>query len=156
MKLRTSTSHDEGVHREWSILTKEFIGSNGCVEGLRTVRIEFVAPEGGGRPEMQEVPGTEQDWPADLVLLALGFVGPEPDNIIAQLGLELDERGNIKTDDYQSSVPGIFAAGDARRGQSLIVWAISEGREAARAVDLHLTGSSVLPSKGEGDLARIP
>lgn len=156
MRLRTSTSHQEGVEREWSVLTKEFVGSKGRVETLRTVRVEFVAPEGGGRPEMREVPGTEQEWPADLVLLALGFTGPEPDNIVAGLGLDLDERGNIKTDGYATSRPGVFAAGDARRGQSLIVWAISEGRECARAVDIHLMGESLLPTKGDGDLPRIP
>jgi glutamate synthase (NADPH/NADH) small chain len=156
-KLRTSTSHEEGSEREWGILTKEFIGRDGCVTELRTIRVEFVTPEGGGRPEMKELPGKEETWPADLVLLALGFVGPEPDNVVAQLGLELDERGNIKTGpDYMSSRDGVFAAGDARRGQSLIVWAISEGREAARAVDGYLMGASTLPTKGEGDLPRIP
>lgn len=156
MKMRTSTSHQEGVEREWSISTKEFIGSNGKVEKLRTVRVEFVTPEGGGRPEIREVPGSEQEFDADLILLALGFTGPEQDNIIGQLGLELDERGNIKTNDYATSREGVFAAGDARRGQSLIVWAISEGREAARAVDIHLMGKSQLPTKGNGDLPRIP
>jgi len=156
MRLRTSSSHEEGVHREWSILTKRFLGQRGRLTALETVNIEFVPPPGGGRPEMKELPGTRKKWPADLVLLALGFTGPEPDNIIAQYGLERDERGNIKTENWMSSAPGVFAAGDARRGQSLIVWAISEGRECARAVDIYLTGDSDLPTKGDGDLPRIP
>jgi glutamate synthase (NADPH/NADH) small chain len=155
MKLRTSTSHQEGVQREWSISTKAFIGAGGKVEKLQTVRVEFVTPEGGGRPEIKEVPGTEQEFQADLVLLALGFTGPEPDNIIAQLGLDLDERGNIKAEDFATSKAGVFTAGDARRGQSLIVWAIAEGREAARAADLYLMGESELPTKGPGDLPRV-
>lgn len=156
MRLRTSSSHEEGVHREWGILTKKFVGKDGHVTGLTTVNVEFVPPPNGGPPEMKEVAGTEKEWPADLVLLALGFTGPEQDGIIGQLGLELDARGNIKTGaDYRTSVPRVFAAGDARRGQSLIVWAISEGREAARAADLYLVGRSELPAKGRGDLPRI-
>ncbi len=156
MRLRTSSSHEEGVNRNWSILTKKFIGSNGKIEKLVTVNIEFVPSENGGRPQMSEVPGSEKEWPADLVLLALGFVGPETDGVIKDLGLELDGRGNIGSDDkYMTNVPGIFAAGDARRGQSLIVWAISEGREAARGVDMYLMGHSELPTKGGGDLPRV-
>jgi len=156
MRLRTSTSHDEGAHREWSILTKEFRGENGKVVGLRTVNVLFEQAAEGGRQVMKEIAGSEKEWPADLVLLALGFTGPEPAGIVAQLGVELDPRGNVKTSNYQSNLQHVFAAGDARRGQSLIVWAISEGREAARAVDLYLMGSSELPSKGNGDLPRVP
>ena len=105
---------------------------------------------------MTEVPGTERDWKADLVLLALGFLGPETDGVVKQLGCELDPRGNVKAGaDYQTSVPGVFAAGDARRGQSLIVWAISEGRECARGVDQFLMGSSQLPTKAGYDLPRV-
>lgn len=155
MKLRTSSSHREGADRQWSILTKEFIGENGRITALRTVNVEFVS-EKGGRPQMKEVAGTEKTWPADLVLLAMGFVGPEPDGVIAQLGIQLDERGNVQSNEsYMTSVPGVFAAGDMRRGQSLVVWAISEGREAARAVDTYLMGRSDLPSKGGWDLPRV-
>jgi glutamate synthase (NADPH/NADH) small chain len=105
---------------------------------------------------MKQVAGSEREWPADLVLLAMGFLGPETDGMIGQLGVELDPRGNVRTDEsYMTSVPGIFAAGDMRRGQSLVVWAISEGREAARGVDRYLTGHTELPTKGEGDLPRL-
>ena len=156
MRLRTSPSHEEGVQREWSINTKKFIGTNGKVEKLVTVNIEFDPPKNGGRPKMKEIPGSEKEWPADLVLLALGFTGPEPGGLVEYLGLELDERTNIKTDkNYMTSVPGIFAAGDNRRGQSLIVWAIAEGREAARGVDEFLAGHTQLPTKGPGDLPRV-
>ncbi|GMU24378.1 MAG: dihydropyrimidine dehydrogenase subunit A [Phycisphaerae bacterium] len=154
MKLRTSSSHEEGCQRCWSILTKRFLGENGRVTGLETVEVEWT-PANGTRPQMREVPGTEKIWPADLVLLAMGFLGPEPDGIVAQLGVELDERGNVKAGaDYRTSEPDVYACGDMRRGQSLIVWAISEGREAARSIDVALMGFSMLPAKGEGDLPR--
>jgi glutamate synthase (NADPH/NADH) small chain len=154
-KLRTSSSHEEGCERYWGILTKEFIGATGRVDKLKTVDIEFVIT-GQGKTEMREVPGSIREWPADLVLLAMGFTGPEPDTIVRSNGLKLDERGNIETDNrYMSNVPGVFAAGDANRGQSLIVWAISEGREAARCVDAYLMGTSVLPAKGGVDLPRV-
>jgi glutamate synthase (NADPH/NADH) small chain len=169
MKLRTSSSHEEGCDRYWSIMTKEFIGtggkgsagkgggtvSGGRVTGLKTVEVAFESAN-GSRPKLIEKPGSEKTWKADLVLLAMGFVGPETDGIIAQLGCAIDERGNIKADenDYATTVPGVYACGDARRGQSLVVWAISEGREAARSVDLHLTGKTLLPTKGAGDLPR--
>jgi glutamate synthase (NADPH/NADH) small chain len=105
---------------------------------------------------MSEAAGTEREWRADLVLLAMGFLGPETDGIVKDLGCEVDARGNIKSDGkYATSVPGVFAAGDARRGQSLIVWAITEGRECARAVDLHLMGATHLPSKAGPDLPRV-
>ena len=156
MRLRTSSSHEEGVHREWSINTRKFIGEKGRVTKLITTQIEFEPDSNGGRPRIKEVPGTDKEWPADLVLLALGFTGPEPGGVVEHLGVELDERGNIKTDDqYATNVPNVFAAGDGRRGQSLIVWAISEGREAARAVDLALMGQTELPTKGAGDLPRV-
>lgn len=156
MKLRTSSSHDEGCDRHWGILTKRFNGNGGRVTSLVTTNVEFVS-QNGGPPKIVEVPGTEKTWPADLVLLAMGFVGPEPDGIIAQLGCELDNRGNLKADEknYATSVPGVFACGDMRRGQSLVVWAISEGREAARAVDLALMKTTKLPAKGDGDLPRV-
>jgi glutamate synthase (NADPH/NADH) small chain len=123
------------------------------VESLITVRVEWVA-DANGRQTMREVPGSEQVWPCQLVLLAMGFLGPERKGPIGDLGLELDPRGNVKTDaNYMSSVEGVFAAGDLRRGQSLVVWAIHEGREAARAIDKHLMGVSHLPSVNAGDFA---
>ncbi|MGD8649880.1 MAG: glutamate synthase subunit beta [Desulfobacterales bacterium] len=152
VKLRTSSSHEEGCKRRWAILTKEFIGAGDRVVKLRTIDVKFVT-NGQGQSEMREVPDTAREWPAELVLLAMGFTGPEPDSIVSSRGLKLDERGNIQTDrNYRSNVPGIFAAGDANRGQSLIVWAISEGREAARCVDTYLMGTSMLPAKGGVDL----
>lgn len=152
--LRTSSSHEEGCDRHWSILTKEFrADEHGNVAGLVTVTIEWFN-DANGRQSFKEVPGTEKVWPCQLVLLAMGFLGPEKKGAIADLGLELDPRGNVKTDaHYMSSVPGVFAAGDLRRGQSLVVWAIHEGREAARAVDKHLMGVTHLPSVNAGDFA---
>jgi glutamate synthase (NADPH) small chain len=154
MILRTSTSHEEGCRREWSILTKEFRGdSNGQVESLVTIQIEWIKDE-QGRHVFKEVEGTQQVWPCQLVLLAMGFLGPERRGPIADLNLEMDPRGNVKTDgDYMTSMAGVFAAGDLRRGQSLVVWAIHEGREAARAVDKFLMGVSHLPSVNAGDFA---
>ncbi len=152
MRLRTSSSHKEGGARYWAIATKRFVGAGGRLRSLVTVNVEFVKKD--GRMQMQEVHGSEHEWPCELVLLAMGFTGPEPDGILAQLGAQLDERGNVKTAQYMTTVPGVFSAGDMRRGQSLIVWAISEGREAARAVDEYLTGASLLPTKGNMDLPR--
>jgi len=154
MRLRTSSSHEEGGSRHWQILTKAFEGNDGCVKEVVTVEVEFVETHGKG-PQMIEKPGSEKRWPADLVLLALGFTGPEPDTIVAQYDLPLNEDGSIRTDEnYMTREAGIFAAGDANRGQSLIVWAISEGREAARCIDVYLMGRSDLPAKGAGDLPR--
>jgi len=156
VKRRTSTSHEEGCQQYWSIATTEFVGDGGRVQRIRTINVEFEAPTNGGQPQMKQVSGSEREWHADLVLLAMGFLGPETDGMIGQLGVELDPRGSVKTDEnYMTSVPGIFAAGDMRRGQSLVVWAISEGREAARGVDRHLTGHTQLPTKGDGDLPRL-
>jgi glutamate synthase (NADPH/NADH) small chain len=143
LKLRTSSSHDEGCVREFAISTKEFIGEKGKVTGLKTVHIEF--KDG----KMVEIPGTEKDYKADLVLLAMGFVNPVA-TILEGFGVEKDARGNAKastelTGGYATSVPRVFAAGDIRRGQSLVVWAIREGRQAARAVDEFLMGRSDLP-----------
>jgi len=136
-------------------LTTEFIGAGGKLVKLTTVDVEFVI-NGQGRTDMREVPDSVREWPADLVLLAMGFTGPDPDTIVNSWGLKLDERGTIQTDgNYMSTVPGVFAAGDANRGQSLIVWAISEGREAARCVDAYLMGDTVLPTRGGVDLPRI-
>ena len=155
MVLRTSTSHDEGCEREFSILTRCFNGESGVLKSLSTVEVEFVPPEGGGRPEMRERPGTEKEWPCDLAILAMGFVGPETDTIVSQYGCELDARGNVKVDNWMSSTEGFFAAGDAQRGQSLIVWAVSDGRECARAVDAWLMGDTSLPTKAGEDLPRV-
>ncbi|MGD9723835.1 MAG: glutamate synthase subunit beta [Pirellulales bacterium] len=154
MILRTSTSHEEGCDRQFSIHTKEFLGDeHGRVSGLRTVSVEWTK-DAEGRPTFVEVADTEKVWPAELVLLAMGFVGPEKNGMIDQLGLELDARGNVQCDTaYMASVPGVFAAGDMRRGQSLVVWAIHEGREAARAIDKFLMGVSHLPSVNAGDFA---
>jgi glutamate synthase (NADPH/NADH) small chain len=155
VKLRTSSSHEEGCHRQWGISTKAFIGRENRIVKLQTIDVEFVI-DGRGRTEMREIAGSEREWPADLVLLALGFTGPESGTIVSGCGLNLDERGNFQTDgNYMTNKPGIFAAGDANRGQSLVVWAISEGREAARCVDVYLMGASALPAKGGGDLPRI-
>jgi glutamate synthase (NADPH) small chain len=154
MILRTSSSHEEGCDREFAIETKEFLGDDsGHVRGLRTVHVEWTK-DGNGRPSPREIPGTEKIWPAQLVLLAMGFLGPEKKGAIEQLGLQLDARSNVKCDeDYMSSERGVFAAGDMRRGQSLVVWAIHEGREAARAVDKYLMGVTNLPGVNAADFA---
>jgi glutamate synthase (NADPH/NADH) small chain len=143
--LRSSSSHQEGGERDWSVLTKQFMGEHGQVKKLQCARLEWF--EENGKMQMREIAGSEFELECDLVLLALGFVHPEHD-VPTQLGLELDVRGNIKADygAYGTSKANVFAAGDARRGQSLVVWAIHEGREAARAVDLYLMGYSDLPS----------
>jgi glutamate synthase (NADPH) small chain len=156
MRLRLSSSHKEGCDRYFAINTKRFNGVDGVLKSLTTVNIEFV-PGKDGRPVMTEVSGSEYEWPADVVLLAMGFLGPETNTMIKQLDVAVDERGNVKAAEgsYQTSKPGIFSAGDMRRGQSLIVWAISEGRECARAVDTYLMGHSNLPTKGGVDLPRV-
>ncbi len=147
MILRTSTSHEEGVRRDWSINTKFFSGKDGHVKKLHGVRLNW--KNENGRFVMEEIPGSEFVLECDLVLLALGFLGPEPDGIISELGLKLDQRSNVACENYMSSLPGVFAAGDTRRGQSLVVWAIWEGRECARAVDAYLMGESFLPTSPE-------
>ena len=151
LQLKTSSSHEEGCDRNWLISTKEFkADENGNLKSLITVQVEWeIIP--GERPILKEVPGTEKEWPCELALLALGFTGPE-NTLSNLLGIETDARSNYKASNYQTNVPHIFTAGDMRRGQSLIVWAISEGREAAREVDIYLMGSSNLPTKGSGDL----
>ncbi len=146
VKLRTSSSHQEGCARDWAVATKRFEGRNGRVEKLVAARVEW-QKDAAGQLKMVEMPGTEFEMKADLVLLAMGFLGPVHDGLLAQLGVERDARSNVRagTDDYQTSVPRVFAAGDMRRGQSLVVWAIREGRQCARAVDLFLMGSTELP-----------
>ena len=156
MKMKTSSSHQEGVERHWSVSTKKFIGDkNGQLKALVTCEVEWIFKE-GERPQLKELPGTEKTWPCDMVLLALGFTGPGS-QLVDQLGVETDFRTNVKatTKDYKTSTPGVFAAGDIRRGQSLIVWAISEGRQAAHHIDAFLMGSSDLPLKDDNDLPRI-
>ncbi len=146
MKLRTSSSQEEGCEREWSVVTKYFSGRDGKVEKLHGIRVEWVSDDKGGM-KMQEVPGSEFELEADLVLLAMGYLHPVHAGMLAELGVEFDPRGNVKADTqkYQTSVPKIFSAGDMRRGQSLVVWAIREGRQAARSVDEFLMGRSELP-----------
>ena len=143
IKLRTSSSHEEGCEREFAISTKEFIGEKGKVTGVKTVRVEWV------NGKMSEVPGSEQILKADLVLLAMGFVSPVA-SIVEAFGVSKDARGNAKastdfTGGYKTNAAKVFAAGDMRRGQSLVVWAIREGRQAARAIDEFLVGNSDLP-----------
>ncbi|RJQ83948.1 MAG: glutamate synthase subunit beta [Desulfobacteraceae bacterium] len=155
MRLRTSPSHEEGVHRQWGILTKEFIGENGHVHKLVTVDIQMT-PRPERPPLIEELPGTTREWPADLVLIAIGYAGPQADALATQMGFKTTRSGTIATTGpHATAVPGIFTAGDAHRGQSLIVWAISEGREAACAVDTYLMGSTNLPTKGCCDLPLI-
>ncbi len=149
MILNTSSSHEEGADRQWAILTKEFIGdSSGRLTGMKIVEIKW-GLNAQGKMGFEEIAGTEKVIPCELALLAIGFVGAEKGGLVDELKLELDERGNIKTTDYMSSQEGVFSAGDVRRGQSLVVWAISEGREAARAVDTWLMGTSNLEAKDE-------
>jgi glutamate synthase (NADPH/NADH) small chain len=140
LMLRQESSHEEGGERVWAIATEKFVGNGkGEVKELHTIQV-------GPPPKFEKIAGTQKVIEADLVLLAMGFTGPVRSGMIEQLGVELDERGNVKTgDDYHSTVPGVFAAGDMRRGQSLVVWAIAEGRKAARCVDEWLMGTSSLP-----------
>jgi glutamate synthase (NADPH/NADH) small chain len=146
MKLRTSSSQEEGAERDWAVVTKAFTSKDGRVTGLDAVRVEWRESDNGG-PAMQEIPGSAFHLKADLVLLAMGFVHPVHEGIVEDLKLALDPRGNVEagTDDYRTSLDRVFCAGDARRGQSLVVWAIREGRQCARAVDEFLMGSSELP-----------
>jgi glutamate synthase (NADPH/NADH) small chain len=149
MVLMTSSSHEEGVKRQWAILTKEFRGdNNGRLTGLQVVDIKW-GVNAQGKMGFEEIAGTERVIPCELALLAIGFTGAEKGGMIDELNVQLDERGNIKTQNYMTTQEGIFAAGDIRRGQSLVVWAISEGREAARAVDTWLMGESHLEAKDE-------
>ncbi len=153
MILRTSSSHEEGCERQWSIVTKEFIGDDaGNLKALKVIEVEWSKPPDGKLPFLNEVPGSEKIIPCELVLLALGFLHPQQEGLLKQLGVEFDERGNVKCNRYHTSVEGMFSAGDMRRGQSLVVWAISEGREAARAVDEFLMGESTLEAKEKGIL----
>ncbi len=142
---RVSAAHEEGGTRGYSILTKRLSGKDGVLAKLHAARVDFVTE--GGRQVMKEVPGSDFEVEVDLLLLAMGFLGPEREHLLEQLNVELTERGNVKCDERKmTSVPGVFTAGDMTRGQSLIVWAIAEGRAAARGIDQYLMGESLLPS----------
>jgi glutamate synthase (NADPH/NADH) small chain len=146
LKMRTSSSQEEGAERDWAVLTKRAIGEDGRLTALECVRVDWSKGE-DGRMRMGEVAGSEFELKADLVLLAMGFLGPRPEVLLEQAGVELDPRGNVKANvvDYRTTTPKVFACGDMRRGQSLVVWAIREGRQCARAVDAFLMGASDLP-----------
>jgi glutamate synthase (NADPH/NADH) small chain len=150
MILKTTSSHEEGCERQWAMATKEFIGDdNGNLKALKIVQLEWKMTDDGRPARFVEVAGTEEIIPCELALLAMGFVHPQHEGLVNDLGVELDERGNVKATEksYQTNVEKIFAAGDLRRGQSLVVWAISEGRECARKVDEFLMGSSLLETR---------
>jgi glutamate synthase (NADPH/NADH) small chain len=150
MILKTSSSHEEGVKRHWAIATREFVDDgNGNLKALKIVDLEWKSSDDGRPTQFVEVPGSEREIPCELALLAMGFVHPQHEGLVNMLEVELDERGNVKATEknYQTSISKIFTAGDMRRGQSLVVWAISEGRECARKVDEHLMGYSFLESK---------
>jgi glutamate synthase (NADPH/NADH) small chain len=142
--LRVAPAHEEGGEILYSVSTKSFEGENGVLKKLKLVQVEWV-PQEGAPPKMQEVPGSEKELPADLVFLAMGFLGPEKNPLFEKLGIELDARSNVKADaNKMTNVPGVFVAGDMTRGQSLIVWAIAEGRTAAKGVDQYLMGETSL------------
>ncbi|SVA38177.1 uncharacterized protein METZ01_LOCUS91031, partial [marine metagenome] len=146
MIIRTSSSHEEGGLRDYNILTKKFTGENGVLKKLHGVRLEWGEPDENGRPQMIEVGGSEFEIETDYVFLALGFLHPQHEGTVKELGLDLDPRGNVKTDSNKmTNTPGVFAAGDMSRGQSLVVWALAEGREAARGIDEYLMGETSLP-----------
>jgi glutamate synthase (NADPH) small chain len=150
MVLKTTSSHEEGVQRHWSIATKAFIGDEqGNLKALKIVDLEWKTPAEGGPAKFIEVPGSEREIPCELALLAMGFIAPQKEGMLTELDIDLDKRGNIKATEksYQANIAKIFTAGDMRRGQSLVVWAISEGRECARKVDESLMGYSFLESK---------
>ncbi len=156
MRLKTTSSHAEGAERFFSINTKEFVGdTQGKLIGLKTIEVHWEYSP-GKRAKLVEMAGTEKTWKADLVLLAMGFTGSER-SVADQLGVHLDIRTNIEATEYsyKTNIEGVYAAGDQRRGQSLIVWAIAEGRQAAHHIDTYLMGNSNLPLKGAGDLPRL-
>jgi glutamate synthase (NADPH/NADH) small chain len=145
-KLRTSSSQEEGAQRDWAVATKSIDGEDGKVTAINCIRLSWSQGENGAW-KMEEIPGSEFQLKADLVLLAMGFVHPIHEGMLQELGVELDAHGNVlaNTDQYQTSLAKVFSAGDMRRGQSLVVWAIHEGRQCARAIDEYLMGSSDLP-----------
>jgi glutamate synthase (NADPH/NADH) small chain len=158
MILKTSTSQEEGVERKWAVATKEFIGDGeGNLKGLKVVDLEWKLMDDGRPAQFIEVPDSEREIPCELALLAMGFLHAQHEGMIQELGVELDERGNVKANErkFNTSIPKVFSAGDMRRGQSLVVWAISEGRECARKVDEYLMGSSILESKDDNLIAGL-
>ncbi len=154
--LRTSSSHEEGATREWALLTKAFLGDEeGRVKALQVVKVEWTKDATGRFSKFQEVEGSEQEIPCDMAFIAAGFLHPQFGGLLEKLGVAVDDRGNVAagTENYQTNVEKVFAAGDMRRGQSLVVWAISEGREAAHAIDSFLMGSSRLEKKDDSFMA---
>ena len=158
MLLKTTSSHEEGANRHWAIATKEFVSDgNGNLKALKIVQLEWKFVEGNKPAQFVEVPGSESEIPCELALLAMGFVHPQHEGLLSQLDVELDVRGNVKASEkeFHTNISKVFAAGDARRGQSLVVWAISEGRECARKVDQYLMGYSLLETKDENILQQV-
>ena len=158
MVLKTSSSHEEGVKRHWAIATKEFIGDeNGNLKALKIVDLQWKFTEENKPAQFVEVPGSETEIPCERAFLAMGFVHPQHEGLLQQLDVELDQRGNIKASEkeFHTNISKIFTAGDMRRGQSLVVWAISEGRECARKVDEYLMGTSLLPTKDQNILHKV-
>lgn len=158
MLLKTTTSHEEGCERKWAILTKAFVGDeNGQLKAVRVVDLEWKAGADGRPAHFAEIEGSERELPCELALLAMGFLFPQQKGLLNELDVELDERGNVKASEknYQTNIAKVFAAGDMRRGQSLVVWAISEGRECARQVDLYLMGTSLLETKDTSLVASL-
>jgi glutamate synthase (NADPH/NADH) small chain len=152
MTLKVTSSHEEGSHRHWAIATKAFLGDEqGHLRALKVVELEWKTGPDGRTSQFTEVAGTEREIPCELALLAMGFVHPQHEGLLNELEVALDERGNVKATErsYQTNIAKVFAAGDMRRGQSLVVWAISEGRECARRVDEYLMGSSLLETKDQ-------
>jgi glutamate synthase (NADPH/NADH) small chain len=150
MLLKTTSSHEEGCERKWAITTKEFIGDgHGNLRAVKVADVEWSVKADGSLNGFKDVPGSEREMPCELALLAMGFLHPEQGGLLQGLNLEFDQRGNVRADekDYQTRIPKIFSCGDMRRGQSLVVWAISEGRECARSVDRFLVGSSLLETR---------
>ena len=157
MILKVTSSHEEGAQRHWAIATKEFIGDgDGNLKALKVVDLEWKLTPDGKTAGFTEVAGTERELPCELALLAMGFVHPQHEGLLNELSVDLDERGNVKASEksYQTNIAKIFSAGDMRRGQSLVVWAISEGRECAKKVDEFLMGSSSLETKDQSFLLR--
>ena len=146
LRLRSSSSHEEGCERDWTVVSKEFVGENGKLKKVRMARVEWDKGD-NGRMQMRETPGSEFELDVDMALLAMGYLHPVHEGLVEQSKVEKDGRGNVKANDnaYAASVPKVYAAGDCRRGQSLVVWAIREGRQCAHAVDLNLMGTTALP-----------
>ncbi len=150
MVLKTTSSHEEGAQRHWAVATKAFLpDENGALKALQIVDLEWKITDDGRPAHFVEIAGTEREIPCELALLAMGFIHPQLDGLIQESGVDLDERGNVKASEknYQTNIPKVFACGDMRRGQSLVVWAISEGRECARNIDQYLMGNSILENR---------